>query len=72
MNQPVFSLQTVELISLLDRTVDLAEGMKLSEHELIERLVERYHQKTDRCRTKIHLNRDSQTERKTFDGTAGP
>jgi hypothetical protein len=58
----------LQLISVLDETVNIAAELNLSESEVVSKLLERFHHKTDICRSAVHVNQS----KKLFNGTAGP
>ncbi|MBX9724480.1 MAG: hypothetical protein K2X81_23925 [Candidatus Obscuribacterales bacterium] len=58
--------KTESLIHVLDQSVEVAAAMKLSEADLVEKLLERMHAKTSNV---IELNSQP---RKMYDPSAGP
>jgi hypothetical protein len=58
------SRDQVELDSILDRVVEVALQMHLSESELTQHLLERFLLKSEKCRSVVHLSDDEALSKK--------
>lgn len=60
--------QNLALISVLDQAVEKALELNISESEIVSRLLERFHYRSDKCRSAVHIDHS----KKLFDSKAGP
>jgi hypothetical protein len=58
------SRDQVELDSILDRVVDVAMQMHLSESELTHQLLQRFLLKSEKCRSVVHLSDEESLSKK--------